>query len=60
MAELFGTSIPNILMHIRNIRTEGELSQKTTIKKYLIVQKEGLRDVSREIDYYNLDMIISV
>lgn len=60
MAELFGTSIPNILMHIRNIRAEDELSKKATIKKYLIVQKEGVRYVSREIDYYNLDMIISI
>jgi len=60
MAELFGTSIPNVLMHIKNIRKEGELPEKSTVKKYLIVQKEGSRNVSREVDYYNLDMIIAV
>lgn len=60
MAELFGTSIPNVLMHIKNIYTEGELLEEATIKKFLIVQNEWNRAVSREIEYYNLDMIISV
>lgn len=39
---------------------KGELSQEATIKKFLTVQKEGIRDVRRQLDYYNLDMIISV
>jgi len=60
MAELFQTTIPNINMHIKNIFNEGELSKNTTIKDFLIVRKEGERQVKRKVDYYNLDMIISV
>jgi len=60
MAELFQTSIPNISMHIRNIYEEGELSPQATVKKFLTVRQEGSRQVQRELDYYNLDMIISV
>ena len=39
---------------------KGELSPETTVKKFLTVQKEGIRNVKRQLDYYNLDMIISV
>ena len=39
---------------------KGELSPETTVKKFLTVQKKGIRDVRRQLDYYNLDMIISV
>ncbi len=60
MAELFQTSIPNISMHIRNIYEEGELSPQATVKKYLTVRQEGSRKVQRELEYYNLDVIISV
>lgn len=60
IAELFQTSIPNISMHIRNIFEEGELSPEATVKKFLTVRKEGGREVKRLLDYYNLDMIISV
>ncbi|OGF45025.1 MAG: cell filamentation protein Fic [Candidatus Firestonebacteria bacterium RIFOXYC2_FULL_39_67] len=60
MAELFQTSIPNINIHIKNIFTEGELERASTIKEFLIVQKEGKRNVSRDVEFYNLDMIISV
>lgn len=60
MAELFQTSIPNISMHIRNIYEEDELEPKATVKKFLTVRQEGARQVQRELDYYNLDMIISV
>jgi len=60
MAELFQTTVPNISMHMRNIYTEGELIQEATVKKFLTVRKEGRRDVRRELEYYNLDMIISV
>ncbi len=60
MAELFQTSIPNISMHIRNIYEEGELVPEATVKKFLTVRQEGSRQVQRELDYYNLDMIISV
>ncbi len=60
IAELFQTTVPNISMHIRNICSEGELSPEGTIKKFLTVRQEGNRNVRRELDYYNLDMIISV
>jgi len=60
IAELFQTTIPNISMHIRNIYAEGELTPEATIKKFLTVRQEGKRDVRRELDFYNLDMIISV
>ena len=60
MAELFQTTQQNISLHIRNVLEEGELTPEATHKKYLSVRKEGNRDVRRELDYYNLDMIISV
>nr|DAG01849.1 MAG TPA: virulence protein [Siphoviridae sp. ctYaH2] len=60
MAELFNTSKQNISLHIQNIFEEGELISDSTVKKFLTVQKEGTRDVRRQLDYYNLDMIISV
>lgn len=60
IAELFQTTVPNISIHIRNIFEEGELTPEATVKKFLTVRREGNRDVRRELDYYNLDMIISV
>ena len=60
MAELFRTSKQNISHHIHGIYEEGELQPEATVKKYLTVRREGKRDVRRELDYYNLDMIISV
>ena len=60
MAELFQTSQQNISQHIQNIYDEGELAQEATHKKYLSVRQEGKRQVKRSLDYYNLDMIISV
>ncbi|MBL4885905.1 MAG: virulence RhuM family protein [Planctomycetaceae bacterium] len=60
IAELFQTSIPNVNQHLKAIYDEGELQPEATIKKYLIVQKEGERKVSRQVDHYNLDVIISV
>jgi len=60
IAELFQTSVPNISMHIRNVYEEGELQPETTIKKFLTVRQEGSRAVRRQLDHYNLDMIISV
>jgi hypothetical protein len=60
MAELFQLKIPTINEHIRNIYSEGELVPEATIRKFRIVQKEGKRDVERLIDFYNLDVIISV
>ena len=60
MAELFLATKQNISLHIRNIYKEGELDEMATVKDYLIVQKEGKRNVRRNISYYNLDVIISV
>ena len=60
MAELYQTTKQNISLHIQNIYNESELSPEATVKEYLTVQKEGNRQVSRIVDFYNLDMIISV
>jgi len=60
MAELFQTSVPNVSMHIRNIFGEAELQRAATVKDFLTVQREGEREVSRSLEYYNLDVIISV
>lgn len=60
MAELFQITQQNISLHIINIFEEGELSPEATHKKYLSIRKEGNRDVQRQLDYYNLDVIISV
>ena len=60
MVELFNSSKQNISLHISNIYKEGELSQNSTVKEYLTVQKEGRRTVKRKIICYNLDVIISV
>lgn len=60
MAKLFDTTIPNINMHIKNIYDEEELEKNRTIKDFLTVRQEGRRRVSRNLTYYNLDMIIAV
>ena len=60
MAELFQTTKQNVSLHIKNIFEEGELSENSTVKDYLTVQQEGNRKFSRNISYYNLDVIISV
>jgi death-on-curing family protein len=60
MALLFDKSVSTINEHIRNIYKEGELKEESTIRKFRIVQNEGGRRVERDIDFYNLDVIISV
>lgn len=60
MAELFGIDKSGISRHIKNIYETGELQQKATVAKIATVQKEGGREVSRKLEFYNLDMIISV
>ena len=60
MSELFDKNIMTINEHIRNIYAEAELEEIPTIRKSLIVQKEGKRSINREIVFYNLDVIISV
>ncbi len=60
MAELFQSSRTNIVEHIQHIYEEGELDESSTCRKFRQVRTEGSRQVSREIPYYNLDMIISL
>lgn len=60
MATLYDVSVAAINQHIKKVYNDSELEPDSTIKKYLIVQKEGLRQVSREIAHYNLQMIIAV
>lgn len=60
IAQVFGTKVSAINKHVNNILKEGELSITSTISKMEIVQKEGKRLVSRNIEVYNLDMIISI
>ena len=60
IAELFQTSIPNVSMHIKSVYEDGELNRESTIKKFLTVRQEGTRQVERELEFYNLDLIISV
>jgi hypothetical protein len=60
MAELFQRDKSTISRHIKNVFTEGELNREATVAKFATVQIEGAREVEREIDYYNLDVIISV
>lgn len=60
MADLYQTSRPNIVQHIRNIYGDGELDEPSTCKNFLQVRTEGARQVTREIPFYNLDMIISL
>lgn len=60
MADLFQKDKSTISRHIKNIFSEGELLKSSTVANFATVQKEGERAVSRSIDYYNLDVIISV
>ncbi|MFI3215064.1 MAG: virulence RhuM family protein [Eubacteriales bacterium] len=60
MSELFGVGIPAVNKHLQNIYEDGELETISTISKMEIVQQEGSRQVTRKVDFYNLDAIISV
>ena len=60
MATLFGRDKSTISRHVKNVFEEGELSPETTVAKFATVQTEGNREVARNIEYYNLDVIISV
>lgn len=60
MANLFGRDIKTIGKHINNVFSEGELDQKSTVANFATVQMEGDRKVSRQVAFYNLDVIISV
>lgn len=60
MAELFEVNVPAISKHLRNIYDSGELTKKATVSKMETVQIEGDREIQRELEFYNLDAIISV
>ena len=60
LADIYKTSRENITMHISNIYKDNELPKDSTCKKFLQVQNEGGRSVKRNIDHYNLDMIIAL
>ena len=60
IAEIFETTKQNVSYHLSNIYSEGELVKGATVKEILTVQREGNRNVSRNIEFYNLDVIISV
>ena len=60
LAEIYNTTQQNISLHQKGIYADGELDEEATHKKYLLVCQEGNRQVQREIDHYNLDMIIAL
>ena len=60
LAEIYDTTQQNIALHIKNIYAGNELTDEATHKKYLLVCQEGAGYVQRNIDHYNLDMIIAL
>ena len=60
IAELIGVDLRTISEHLQNIYASGELAEQATLRKIRRVQQEGNREVTREIEFYNLDAIISV
>ena len=60
LADIYNTTQQNISLHQKGIYADGELDENATHKKYLLVRQEGKRQVQREIDHYNLDMIIAL
>ena len=60
LAEIYCTTQQNISQHVDNIYKDGELTIEATNKKFLLVRQEGNRQVKRNIDHYNLDMIIAL
>lgn len=59
LADIYCTTQENISMHIRNIYADRELDENRTYKKFLLVRQEGARQVKRNIDHYNLDVMHS-
>jgi len=60
MAELFAVDVRTVSEHLKNIYSAGELVREATLRKFRTVQPEGGREVARNVDFYNLDAIISV
>ena len=59
LVELYQTSKSTVSEHIKNIFSDEELNPEATVRKIRTVQKEGTREVTRDLEYYNLDMIIA-
>lgn len=60
IAELFQVAVHTVNEHIKNIYAEGEVPNEATIRNFRIVQKEGTREVARDVEFYNLDLIMAV
>jgi hypothetical protein len=60
IAELFETTKQNVSLHVQHIYEDGELQKEATVKYYLTVRQEGNREVQRELEHYNLDMILAI
>lgn len=60
MADLYGKDVRTINEHLMNITSDGEIDQNSTIRKFRIVRQEGKRQVTREIEHYNLEAILAV
>ena len=60
IATLFDVNVPAISKHLQNVYESGELSEVATVSKMEIVQQEGVRNIKRSVDFYNLDAIIAV
>lgn len=60
LATVYGVNVSTINEHISNVYKDNELEKDSTIRNFLIVQKEGNREVSRNIAHYNLEMIIAI
>lgn len=60
ISQLYQKGVNTISEHMKHIYEDGELDEKATVRKFRIVQTEGTREVSREVDYYNLNMILAI
>ncbi len=60
IAELFQVTVANVNQHLKSIYSDGELPPEATIKRFLIVQTEGSRQIERLVDHYNLDVILAI
>ena len=60
LCDLYQTSKSNVSEHIKHIFEDGELVREATVRKFRTVQIEGTRKVEREVEHYNLDMILSL
>lgn len=60
MAELYGTSVPNVVQIVRRVLADGEVDEAATVNSELVVRTEGTREVRRELKVYNLDMVLAV